>query len=103
MEGSQGERESVQDYRITDEVDLGAGGQKTKFKNNIAAIRLVKELIESGRKATPAEQNVLAQYVGWGGLPQAFDASNAKWTKEHAELKEVQTKEAYPATKIFTQ
>jgi N12 class adenine-specific DNA methylase len=65
---------------------LGEGGQKTKFKNNIAAIKLVRELESTGRMATPDEQKVLAKYVGWGGIPQAFDANNADWSKEYTEI-----------------
>ncbi|WP_213956356.1 PLxRFG domain-containing protein [Variovorax sp. dw_954] len=74
------------DFTIEDDLGLGEGGQKTKFKNNVAAIRLLAKLEASGRLATPEEQRVLAQYVGWGGLPQAFDANNADWQKEHREL-----------------
>ncbi|QNK66100.1 PLxRFG domain-containing protein [Variovorax sp. PAMC26660] len=77
----------AKDFTIDDDLGLGEGGQKTKFKNNVAAIRLVAELDATGRLATPAEQRVLAQYVGWGGLPQAFDPANADWSREHAELK----------------
>jgi len=80
---------AAQDFTITDELALGEGGQKTKFKNNVAAIRLMRELEESGRMATPAEQAVLAKYVGWGGLSQAFDGAHADWAKEHAEITEL--------------
>jgi N12 class adenine-specific DNA methylase len=75
-----------EDFTITDELALGEGGQKTKFKNNIAAIRLMRDLESTGHMATPDEQAVLAKYVGWGGLPQAFDANNSDWAKEHAEI-----------------
>ena len=85
------------DFTITDELALGEGGQKTKFKNNIAAIRLVRELDASGRLATPDEQAVLAKYVGWGGLSQAFDPKNADWTKEHAEIKALMSPEELDA------
>ena len=77
------------DFTIDDDLGLGEGGQKTKFRNNVAAIRLIAELEKTGRLATPDEQKVLAKYVGWGGLSQAFDASNPDWAKEHAELKEL--------------
>lgn len=76
----------AEDFIIADDMALGEGGQKTKFKNNVAAIRLLADLEAAGRLATPEEQRVLAGYVGWGGLPQAFDAANADWSKEHAEL-----------------
>ncbi len=77
---------AAEDFTITDELALGVGGQKTKFKNNIAAIKLVRDLESSGRMATPDEQKVLAKYVGWGGIAQAFDAKNADWAKEYAEI-----------------
>jgi N12 class adenine-specific DNA methylase len=81
-------------YRITDD-NLGHGGQKTKFGWNIAAIRLLKQLEAENRLATPGEQEVLCRYVGWGGLPQAFDAENTSWAKEYAELKELLDSEEY--------
>lgn len=77
---------TAEDFTIEDDLGLGEGGQKTKYRNNVAAIRLLNELEASGRLATPDEQRVLAKYVGWGGLPQAFDPKNADWAKEHAEL-----------------
>lgn len=81
------------DFTITDELGLGVGGQKTKFKNNVAAIRLLRDLESSARLATPDEQAVLAKYVGWGGLPQAFDQGNADWAKEYAEITALMTPE----------
>lgn len=93
---------SSEDFTITDELALGEGGQKTKFKNNVAAIRLVRELETSGRLATPAEQSVLAKYVGWGGLPQAFDAKNADWAREFAEISELMSPEELAAARQST-
>jgi N12 class adenine-specific DNA methylase len=90
------------DFRITDDVGLGEGGQKTKFKRNVAAIRLLNELEQSGRQATPDEQNTLARYVGWGGLAQAFDEANQDWRKEFAELKEILTPEEYDTARQST-
>ena len=84
---------SALDFTITDELSLGEGGQKTKFRNNVAAIRLVRDLESTGRMATPDEQAVLSKYVGWGGLPQAFDPNNADWSREHAELTELMSPE----------
>lgn len=81
----------AEDFTITDELALGEGGQKAKFKNNVAAIRLLADLEKTGRLATPDEQAVLAKYVGWGGLPQAFDANNADWAKEFAEITALMT------------
>lgn len=73
-------------YRITDDT-LGVGSAKEKFRNNMAAIRLLHELQIESRLATPDEQEVLAKYVGWGGLSMAFDEHNAAWAAEYQELK----------------
>ena len=92
---------SVQNFHITDP-DLGAGGQKTKYQNNVAAIRLLKDLEAQGRSATPEEQEVLSRYVGWGGIPQAFDEANEKWASEYAELKTLLTPEEYASARGST-
>ena len=73
-------------YRITDDA-LGVGSAKEKFRNNMAAIRLLHELQIESRLATPDEQEVLSKYVGWGGLSMAFDEHNAAWVSEYQELK----------------
>ena len=73
-------------YRITDDA-LGVGSAKEKFRNNMAAIRLLHELQIENRLATPDEQEVLSKYVGWGGLSMAFDGHNAAWAAEYQELK----------------
>ncbi len=83
-----------ENFHITDD-DLGIGGQKTKYQNNVGAIRTLKQVEAENRLATPQEQEILSKYVGWGGLAQAFDPNNEKWAKEHAELKELLTKEEY--------
>jgi N12 class adenine-specific DNA methylase len=88
-------------YRITDDM-LGHGGAKTKYGYNIAAIRLLKRLKEENRLATPDEQEILSRYVGWGGLPQAFDENNSQWAKEYAELKELLTDEEYASARSST-
>ena len=85
-------------FRITDD-SLGEGGQKTKYQNNIAAIRTLKQIEAENRLATPQEQEVLSKYVGWGGLYQAFDADNQKWGKEYGELKELLTPEEYESAR----
>lgn len=92
---------AVQNFHITDP-DLGAGGQKTKYQNNVAAIRLLKDLETQGRSATPEEQEVLSRYVGWGGIPQAFDEANEKWASEYAELKTLLTPEEYASARGST-
>ena len=92
---------AVQNFHITDP-DLGAGGQKTKYQNNVAAIRLLKDLEAQDRSATPEEQEALSRYVGWGGIPQAFDEANEKWASEYAELKTLLTPEEYASARGST-
>ena len=92
---------AAQNFHITDP-DLGAGGQKTKYQNNVAAIRLLKDLEAQGRSATPEEQEILSRYVGWGGIPQAFDEANEKWASEDAELKALLTPEEYASARSST-
>lgn len=82
-------------FTITDELNFAGQGAKTKYTNNVAAIRLLKQLEADGRQATAAEQATLAKYIGWGGMPQAFDQKNEKWSKEFAELKKLLTPEEY--------
>ena len=83
-------------YRITDDA-LGVGGAKEKFRNNMAAIRLLHDLQIENRLATPEEQETLAKYVGWGGLSMAFDEKNAAWANEYKELKAELSDEEYRA------
>ena len=73
-------------FHITDD-HLGAGGLKTKFRNNIEAIKTLQLIERENRYATPEEQEVLSRYIGWGGMPQAFDSENSDWSKEYSELK----------------
>ena len=75
------------------------GGAKQRFKNNIEAIKLVNRLIKSQKEATDDEKKVLAKYVGWGGLAQAFDECNVAWQNEYKELKDVLSVEEYAAAK----
>lgn len=88
-------------FHITDD-DLGVGGQKAKYKANIAAIRLLKQLESENRLAAPEEQEVLSRYVGWGGIPYAFDSSMAPWANEYKELQEVLTQEEYREARAST-
>jgi len=88
-------------FHIADD-NLGAGGQKTKYGWNVAAIRLLNQLEAENRLATPEEQEILSRYVGWGGLPQAFDENNSQWAKEYAELKELLTDEEYASARAST-
>lgn len=88
-------------FHITDD-DLGSGGPKAKFKANIEAIRLLKELEQEQRLATPEEQEVLSRYVGWGGIPQAFEERNSAWAEEYTQLKGILTPEEYSAARAST-
>ncbi len=82
-------------YRLTDADFIRTGGAKTKYKDNLKAIKLVKQLDEEERTPTLEEQSVLAKYVGWGGIPQVFDKDNASWQKEYEELKETLSPSEY--------
>jgi len=88
-------------FRITDD-DLGAGGPKAKFRANMDAIYMLKKLENEGRLATPEEQVVLSRFVGWGGIPQAFDADNREWSGEYAEVKAALTAEEYREARAST-
>ena len=94
-------KQEPMNFRITDD-DLGAGGAKTKFKANIEAIRLLQTLDAQQRQATAEEQEVLSRYVGWGGIPQAFDEKNADWAKEYAELKSLLPADEYSEARAST-
>lgn len=99
-------QDRADDFTITDDDAIGEGGAKTKFKQNVAAIRLLKQLMSENRQATRAEQAVLAKYVGWGGIPQAFYRDNGEvskgWEKEAAELKELMTPDELAAAAAST-
>ena len=88
-------------YRITDD-EIGMGGAKEKFRKNIAAINLLHELESDHRLATPEEQEMLAQYSGWGGLADAFDESKDNWSKEFTELYTTLSPEEYRAAEEST-
>ncbi|WP_172455332.1 N-6 DNA methylase, partial [Acetatifactor muris] len=88
-------------FRITD-IHLGEGGPKAKFRANMDAIKLLKELEFENRQATPEEQETLSRYVGWGGLADAFDESKPAWAKEFAELYATLSPEEYEAAKGTT-
>ena len=88
-------------YHITNE-HLGAGSPKERYRNNIAAIKLLYQLEKEDRNATAAEQDVLAKYVGWGGLADAFDETKSAWSNEYRELKELLNDEEYKAAREST-
>src|SRR5699024_9485527 len=94
-------RRNAQNFRITDD-HLGEGGPKAKFQANINAIQLLKELEATGQQASPEQQQVLSRYVGWGGLPDAFDPAIESWSREYAQLKELLAPEEYAAARGST-
>nr|WP_249866474.1 SNF2-related protein [Paenibacillus konkukensis] len=94
-------RQPASNYRIVD-VALGHGGAKTKFRRNVEAIRLLRQLEEENRQASTEEQAVLAHYVGWGGIPQAFDDANSQWAAEYAELHALLTPEEFASARAST-
>ncbi|RAW52826.1 N-domain protein, SNF2 family [Faecalibacterium prausnitzii] len=93
--------EPAGNFHITDD-DLGIGGPKQKFARNIEAIRTLFKLEEEHRGATAEEQRVLSQYVGWGGLADAFDPNKDSWAKEYAELKGLLSEDEYSAARSST-
>lgn len=88
-------------FHITDD-HLGEGGAKQKYARNIEAIRTLFKLEQEHRGATAEEQQVLSQYVGWGGLADAFDPSKDSWAKEYAELKGLLSEDEYAAARSST-
>ena len=88
-------------FRIQDN-DLGAGGPKAKYKANMEAIHLLQTLEKEERLATPEEQEILSRYVGWGGIPQAFEENNSSWADEYLELKNTLSPEEYSAARAST-
>ena len=93
--------EAAGNFRITDD-HLGEGGAKQKYARNIAAIRTLFQLEQENRGATAEEQQILSQYVGWGGLPDAFDDKKDSWAKEYTELKGLLSEEEYVAARAST-
>ena len=90
-----------QNYRITDE-HLGEGGPKAKYERNVAAIRTLFTLEQENRNATPEEQFALAQYVGWGGMPDVFDSEKTGWAQEYQELKALLSEQEYEMARAST-
>ena len=101
LQNEQVQEQEPHNFHITDD-NLGAGGPKAKFKANMEAIRLLKELEQDQRLATSEEQEVLSRYVGWGGIPQAFEERNSAWVEEYTQLKGVLTPEEYSAARAST-
>ena len=89
---------SSQNYAIWNN-DLGSGGAKAKYAMNVAAIKTLKQIEAEKRQATPEEQEILSQYVGWGALPEVFDSTKENWQAEYAELKSLLTDAEYIAAR----
>ena len=89
---------AASNYRIIDD-HLGEGGPKDKYTYNMYAIIMLKNVESEKRAATPGEQEVLAHYVGWGGIPDVFDADKEGWQKEYKDLKETLTLEEYESAR----
>ena len=94
-------RRNAENFRITDD-ELGVGGAKAKFRANMAAINLLKELEFEGLQASPEQQEILSRYVGWGGLADAFDENKPNWADEFAELYATLSPEEYAAARAST-
>ena len=94
-------RMEAHNFQITDDA-IGTGSEKEKFRANIAAIQMLKKCEEEGRLATEEEQTVMARYVGWGGLSNAFDETKSSWGREYLELKSVLTEEEYISAREST-
>lgn len=88
-------------FKITNE-NLGEGSQREKFNNNVEAIRVLKKCEEENRFATPQEQEILSKYVGWGGLPQAFDEKDSSWSNEYSILKNLLDEKEYSQAREST-
>ena len=89
---------AASNYRITDD-HLGEGGPKDKYTFNMYAIIMLKQIESENRAATPGEQDVLAHYAGWGGIPDVFDAGKIDWSKEYQELQSYLTPEEYDSAR----
>lgn len=92
------QQEKAANYRIRT-LSTESAGAKTRFQWNVDAIRTLKDIEGAGRNATLEEQEILAKYVGWGGISQAFDETNDSWNKEYKQLKELLTESEYRAAR----
>ena len=93
--------EPATNFRITDD-HLGEGGLKTKYENNVRAILTIKTIEKENRPASPEDQETLSHYVGWGGIPQAFDEHNLNWADEYRRLKYILTDREYEMARSST-
>ena len=95
------DKPEAQNFRITDD-KLGAGGAKEKFRRNVTAVKTLQKIEGENRAATPEEQQILSQYVGWGGLTDAFDGTKGNWADEFKQLKGLLTDEEYRTAREST-
>ncbi len=105
VESVENEKDSIHipiNYKYDPNDEIGVGGLKTKYKSNIEAIKTLKVIEKENRFATVEEQKVLAKYVGWGGMPQAFDIKAAGWSNEYEELKSILSEEEYISARAST-
>lgn len=90
------------DDHVIDADEIGKGGLGQKYRDNVAAIKIIKTLEAEGRTATPEERKALAKYAGWGAMKGPFDPDNKAWAKQHSELKELLTAEEFRAARAST-
>lgn len=102
--GAAGRGYEARNYRITPADELGVGSAAVKFEDNIRAISVLKELLQKNAKvASPEEKQVLVRYVGWGGLPQAFDAQNEQWREQYHKVQSLLSDDEYAQARRSTQ
>ncbi|MBF4692320.1 DEAD/DEAH box helicase family protein [Fusibacter sp. Q10-2] len=101
-ENQKQERPTKINYQFSPEDEIGIGGVKTKFRANLEAIKTLKVIEVENRMAIDKEQSILARYVGWGGMPQAFDIGASGWSNEYGELKKLLSQEEYESAKAST-
>lgn len=100
--GQESAENEVANYKITDTDQIGVGGLKTKFQQNLTAIKLLKKIESENRQATKEEKAQLVKYVGWGGMSQAFDTRNEQWSKEYEQLKKSLSNDEYESARAST-
>ena len=98
---TQSVQEKAEDFRITD-THLGEGSKREKYQRNVAAITALQTIERENRPATKEEQEILSQYVGWGGLPEVFDKSKDNWYNEYLQLKELLSEDEYEMARAST-
>jgi len=100
--GETNENHILINYKYDPIDEIGVGGLKTKFKNNIEAIKILKVIESEHRLATAEEQKILVKYVGWGGMSQVFDKNSVSWSREYEKLKSILTPDEYSSARAST-